>query len=456
MIMTKPKILIVEDEEAIRHQMKWALSDEYDVILAEDRQTALEQMRLQSPSLIALDLGLPPAPRDAEEGFKTLGELLSMDPKAKVIIITGNQEKANALKAIEQGAFDFFAKPVDLQELKVVLKRAVLLSNLEQENRLLREQITQQGFEEILGESPAIQKVFSVVRKVATTDASILIMGESGTGKELVAKAIHRSSNRSQGPFITINCGAIPETLLESELFGHEKGSFTSADVRRKGKIEYADGGTLFLDEIGELSAALQVKLLRFLQEHQIERIGGRETIRVDVRVIAATNRDLKQEIADKRFREDLYYRLGVVTVVLPPLRERKEDAVLLAKAFVQKFSLQYQKEINGFSGEALASVRSYSWPGNVRELENRVKRAVIMGEGRILTAGDLELPHTAHKEHSRSLKEIREQAEQEHIKDVLMRCNWNITKAALELDISRPTLHELIKKYRISKDANH
>ncbi len=456
MSMNRPKILIVEDEEAIRHQMKWALSDEYEVILAEDRQMALEQMRLQSPSLIALDLGLPPAPRDAEEGFKTLGELLSMDPKAKVIVITGNQEKANALKAIEQGAFDFFAKPVDLQELEVVLKRAVLLSNLERENMVLREQIIQQGFEEILGESPAMQKVFSVIRKVATTDASVLVMGESGTGKELVAKAIHRSSNRSQGPFITINCGAIPETLLESELFGHEKGSFTSADTRRKGKIEYADGGTLFLDEIGELSAALQVKLLRFLQEHRIERIGGRETIPVDVRVIAATNRDLKQEIAEKRFREDLYYRLGVVTVVLPPMRERKEDTVLLAKAFVQKFSLQYQKEMKGFSGEALASIKSYSWPGNVRELENRVKRAVIMSEGRILAASDLELPNASPTNCSLSLKEIREQAEEEHIKDVLMRCNWNISKAALELDISRPTLHELIKKYQISKDADH
>lgn len=454
--MNKPKLLIVEDEEAIRQQMKWALSDDYEVILAEDCQSALEQMRLQKPSLIALDLGLPPIPRGAEEGLKTLGEILVMDRQAKVIVITGNHEKANALKAIAQGAFDFFAKPADLQELKVVLKRAVLLSNLERENRVLREQVILQGFDEIMGESPSIQEVFSIIRKVATTDASVLIMGESGTGKELVAKAIHRSSNRTQGPFITINCGAIPETLLESELFGHEKGSFTSADMRRKGKIEYADGGTLFLDEIGELSLALQVKLLRFLQEHQFERVGGREVIRVNVRVIAATNRDLKQEIAQKQFREDLYYRLGVVTIVVPPLRERKEDAALLARTFLQKFSLQYQKEIKGFSDDALAAVKSYNWPGNVRELENRVRRAVIMSDGKIVTASDLEFSHIGHTGGSLSLKEIREQAEQEHIKKVLIRCNWNISKAALELDISRPTLHALIKKYQISKNADH
>jgi two-component system NtrC family response regulator len=454
--MNKPKLLIVEDEETIRQQMKWALNDDYEVILAEDRQSALERMRVQRPSLIALDLGLPPVPRGAAEGLKALGELLAMDRQAKVIVITGNHDKANALKAIEQGAFDFFAKPADLQELKVVLKRAVLLSNLERENTALREQVIRQGFEEIMGESPAMQQVFSVIRKVATTDASVLIMGESGTGKELVAKAIHRASNRSQGPFITINCGAIPETLLESELFGHEKGSFTGADVRRKGKIEYADGGTLFLDEIGELSAALQVKLLRFLQEHQIERVGGRETIQVNVRVIAATNRDLKQDIAERRFREDLYYRLGVVTVVVPPLRERKGDLALLAKTFLQKFSLQYQKELKGFSGEALEAIHSYIWPGNVRELENRVRRAVIMSEGKILTANDLELRPAVDAAPSISLREVREQVEQEQIKKVLLKCNWNISKAALELGVTRPTLHDLIKKYRISKNTHH
>src|SRR4030067_1526546 len=302
----KPKLLIVDDDEVIRNQMKWALANDYDVLLAEDRESALEQVRRHRPMLIALDLGLPPARREAAEGLRTLGEILSLVPQAKVIVITGNQEKANALKAIEQGAFDFFAKPVDLSEVKVVFRRAAQLSSLELENVALRKQVAQQGFEEMTGESAPMQRVFSVIRKVATTDASVLLMGESGTGKELVAKAIHRSSNRSQGPLITINCGAIPETLLESELFGHEKGSFTSADAQRKGKVEYADGGTLFLDEVGELSAGLQVKLLRFLQEHRIERGGGRETIPVNVRVIAATNRGLGREIAEKRFRDDL------------------------------------------------------------------------------------------------------------------------------------------------------
>ena len=448
----KPKLLIVDDDEVIRNQMKWALGNDYDVILAEDRKSALEQMHLHRPLLIALDLGLPPAPREAEEGLRTLSEILSVDPQAKVIVITGNQEKTNALKAIEQGAFDFFAKPVDLQEVKMVFRRAALLSNLELENIALRKQVIQRGFEEIVGESPPMQLVFSVIRKVATTDASVFVMGESGTGKELVAKAIHRASNRRQGPLITINCGAIPETLLESELFGHEKGSFTSADTQRKGKIEYADGGTLFLDEVGELSAGLQVKLLRFLQEHRIERVGGRETIQVDVRVIAATNRDLKQEITEKRFREDLYYRLGVVTLVVPPLRERKEDAVLLAKVFLQTFSLQYQKVITGFSGEALAAIKSYPWPGNVRELENRVKRAVIMSEGRLLTTSDLELP-VDEATVSKSLREVRDQLEKEQIQKALIKNNWNISKAASELDISRPTLHVLIKKYQMAKD---
>lgn len=448
----KIKVLIVDDEEAIRNQMKWALSDEYDVILAEERKSALEKMNLHQPFLIVLDLGLPPAPRGAEEGFRTLGEILSVNSRAKVIVITGNQDRSNALKAIEQGAFDFFAKPADMQEVKVVLKRAVLLFNLERENIALREQIIRQGFEEILGESPAMQKVFSVVRKVASTDASVLVMGESGTGKELIAKAIQHSSNRAQGPFVTINCGAIPETLLESELFGHEKGSFTSADSRRKGKVEYADSGTLFLDEIGELTPALQVKLLRFLQEHRIERVGGRETISVDVRVIAATNLDLKQEIAKGRFREDLFYRLGVVTVYLPPLRERGEDVILLSKAFLQQFSLQYGKLLKGFNTKALTAIKSYTWPGNVRELENRIKRAVIMSEGKFLTPSDLELKEAIDEDRRISLREIRDQAEREYIKNVLKRCDWNITQAASELGVSRPTLHDLIKKHQIAK----
>jgi two-component system NtrC family response regulator len=451
--MSKPKLLVVDDEEAIRSQMKWALNDEYEVLLAEDRASAIAQMRTEHPDLIALDLGLPPAPREAEEGLKTLNELLAIDWRAKVVVITGNHDRANALRAVEQGAFDFFAKPADLDEVRVVLRRALRLSQLEGENQALRRQLAGQGFDEIIGESPPMREVFATIRKIATTDASVLVMGESGTGKELVAKAIHRASDRRDGPFIVINCSAIPDTLLESELFGHEKGSFTHADTRRKGKFEYADGGTLFLDEIGELPLALQVKLLRFLQEHQIERVGGRELITLNVRIIAATNRDLKRDVAEKRFRDDLFYRLGVITVVLPPLRERGDDALLLAKAFLHRFGLHHRKDIAGLSTGAVNAIRAYAWPGNVRELEHRVKRAVIMADRKVLSAQDLELEDPAGATPTRPLRDVRDEAERRHVEAVLRRCGGNISQAATELAVSRPTLHELIKKYQINRD---
>jgi two-component system NtrC family response regulator len=312
----------------------------------------------------------------------------------------------------------------------------------------LRQQLAERGFDEMMGESAPMQKVFTAVRKVATTDASVLIVGESGTGKELAAKAIHRASARRDAPFVVINCGAIPETLLESELFGHEKGSFTHADTRRKGKFEYAEGGTLFLDEIGELPLSLQVKLLRFLQEHQIERVGGREIIPLNVRVIAATNRDLKRDVAEKRFRDDLYFRLGVVTITLPPLRDRHDDVMLLARTFLQRFGHDHQKPIRGFSGDATDAIQRFSWPGNVRELEHRIKRAVIMAEGDAITADDLELEPAAGASATLTLREVRDEAERRHIQSVFQRCDQNISRAAAELGISRPTLHELVKKY--------
>jgi two-component system NtrC family response regulator len=446
--MDRPKLLIVDDDEAIRGQMKWALADDYEVLLAHDRESAVELVRRHRPGLVALDLGLPPAPREADEGLRALEEILGVDALIKVVVITGNQEKANAFRAIEQGAFDFFAKPVDLQEVRTVLKRAAGIAGLERENRSLKEQMLHRGMDEILGASPPMERVFATIRKVAATDASVLITGESGTGKELVARALHQASGRPDGPFVVINCGAIPETLLESELFGHEKGAFTSADARRRGKIEYADKGTLFLDEIGEISASLQVKLLRFLQERVIERVGGREAIPVDVRVVAATNRDLKTEIAERRFREDLYYRLGVVAIALPPLRERGEDVFLLAKAFLHQFAAQCQKDVRGFSADALGAMRAHAWPGNVRELENRIRRAVIMGEGRTLGAEDLELSTDGHENRLAPLRDVRERAEEEHVRRALLRCNWNISQAALELGVSRPTMHDLIKRY--------
>lgn len=450
--MNKPKLLIIDDEEAIRNQMRWALIDEYEVLLAEDRTSGMVQMNQERPELVALDLGLPPAPRDAEEGLRTLSEILAVDRHAKVIVITGNQDRANALRAIEQGAFDLFAKPADLQEVRVVLRRALRLAQLERENIALREQLAGQGLGDIMGESPPMQKVFATIRKVATTDASVLVVGESGTGKELVAKAIHRASDRRDAAFVVINCGAIPETLLESELFGHEKGAFTNADARRKGKFEYADGGTLLLDEIGELPLSLQVKLLRFLQEHHIERVGGRELIPLNVRVIAATNRDLKREVAEKRFRDDLYYRLGVVTITLPPLRERDHDAVLLARTFLQQIARQYQKEIKGFAADAVAAIQRAPWPGNVRELEHRVKRAVIMADGDVVGAQDLELESGAGGGSTRPLREVRDEAERRHVQAVLRRCEGNVSQAAVELGVSRPTLHDLIKKYGIRR----
>jgi two-component system NtrC family response regulator len=384
--------------------------------------------------------------------LRCLKELLLLDSSAKVIVITGNQEKENALKAIEMGAFDFFLKPASLDDVRVVLRRALHISGLEREGVSERDRSTRQGFGEIIGESPRMRDIFSIMRKVAATDAPVLIEGDSGTGKEVIARAIHRGAN-GKGTFVAINCGAIPENLIESELFGHEKGAFTGADAQKKGRIEYAADGTVFLDEIGELPLALQVKILRFLQEYEIERVGGREPIRVNVRVIAATNRDLEKEVKSGRFREDLYYRLGVVTIKVPPLKDRGDDVVLLADHLLKKASAQYDRPVAGFSADALASIRSYGWPGNVRELENKIRRAVIMSEKRRITPSDLNLTGSRDAAPPDTLKDLRSQVEREHVRKVLDRNNWNISRAASELDVSRPTLHDLMKKYQISRD---
>jgi two-component system, NtrC family, response regulator len=453
--MERAKLLIVEDEEAIRSQMKWAMAEEYDVALAGNRAEALEKMRREAPALVLLDLGLPPSPRTAEEGLRCLRDILQIDAGAKVVVVTGNQEKENALKAIECGAFDYFLKPAELDDLRVVLKRALHLSGLERESAFRNEGASRREFGEIIGGSLRMKRIFSVIRKVAATDAPVLIEGESGTGKELIAKAIHRAGNGGgNGPFVAINCGAIPENLLESELFGYEKGSFTGADAQRKGKIEYAAGGTLFLDEIGELPLLLQVKLLRFLQEYEIERVGGREAIRVNARVIAATNRNLEQEVQGRRFREDLYYRLGVVAIQVPPLRERGNDVVVLASHFLQKAAAQYGRPVSGFSAEALAALRGYSWPGNVRELENKVRRAVIMSEKRLLGPADLNLPGSRDAAAPDTLRDLRHQVERDHIRKVLLKNNWNISRAASDLDVSRPTLHDLMKRHGVRKET--
>jgi len=456
----KPKLLIVEDDEEIRSQMKWALVKDHEVGLAGDRVSALAWFREHHPAVVLLDLGLPPHPGDTTEGMATLSALLAEDRLTKVIIISGQGERTNALEAIGRGAYDFLGKPVVMGDLRIILKRAFFLAQIEREQRAgagLTD--SAEGFEGMLGTGAAIREVFAALRKVAETDAPVLILGESGTGKELAARAIHNRGARKKAPFIAINCGAIPENLIESELFGHEKGAFTGAHAMRVGRIETAHGGTLFLDEMGDLPLPLQVKLLRFLQQREIERVGGRSPISVDTRVIAATNADLKQDLADGKFREDLFYRLAVVVLRLPPLRDRGGDVTLLAEALVRRFAEHYGKAGLKFDPLALSRIERYAWPGNVREMENRIRRAVIMAEGKRITAGDLELEAalveptvTTPTSSSSNLKEARESVERELIQQVLRRHGGKITSAALELGVSRPTLYELMEKLGISR----
>jgi two-component system, NtrC family, response regulator len=449
---TKPKLLIVDDDEAIRTQLKYALRDDFVLFMAEDRPSALAAVRENAPSLVSLDLGLPPAADGAEEGLKALDEIMRAAPTTKVVVVTGNGDRENAYRAVQLGAFDYHAKPIDVATLKTVLQRAAYLQELEADSeKHLRAQETTVRYEDILGTTPAMRDIFGVVSRVAKTDATVLIQGESGTGKELLARAIHSNSPRKAKPFVAINCGAIPETLLESELFGHEKGAYTGAHIQRKGKVELADTGTLFLDEIGEMSVPLQVKLLRFLQERHIERIGGRETIRVDVRVIAATNKDLKVELQGGRFREDLYYRLSVVNLRLPPLRERGEDIILIANAFLRRGSQEHRRKLR-FGSEALEAMARYGWPGNIRELENAVQRAVIMAQGRFIEPADLgiEVEMSAAQDRP-SLREARGRAEREAVVDALIKTRGNISRAAQHLGVSRPTFHGLLDKFGVN-----
>jgi len=449
----KPKLLIVDDDEEIRTQMKWALTADYEVLSAGDRRSALEVFRAARPAVVLLDMGLPPKPATPEEGLAALGELVAIDSSVKVVVITGQGEKEIALQAIGTGAYDFLGKPLEMDELKFLLKRCFHVARLEREYREMQERVEGDGgFEGLLGTSTPMQTVFNSVRKVATTDAPVLILGESGTGKEVTARAIHHRSGRKTAPFVAINCGAIPEALMESELFGHEKGSFTGAYAQRKGRIESSDEGTLFLDEIGEIPPSLQVKLLRFLQERVIERVGGRQEIPVNTRVIAATNADLKKKMAAGTFREDLYYRLAVVQILLPPLRDRAEDVVLLARSMLQRFSVENGRSGATFSPDALRAIRSYSWPGNVREMQNRVKRGVIMSDGKRITAEDLELAAEGGNGQAVSLKEARESLERGMIVESLRKHGGKITAAATDLGISRPTFYELMEKLGVQK----
>lgn len=448
----KPKLLIVDDDEEIRTQMKWSLLNDYEIHLAGDRSEAVDVCRSERPGVVLLDLGLPPAPGTPEEGLAALSELTSINTLAKIIVITGQGEKETALKTVGAGAYDFICKPVVMDELKLLLKRSFNMVQLEREYRDMQQRLTFDSFEGMLGSSQRMQRIFDAIRKVATSDAPVLILGESGTGKEMAARAVHQLSSRRDGPFIAINCSAIPESLMESELFGHEKGSFTGAHMQRRGRIETSNGGTLFLDEIGEIPLPIQVKLLRFLQEQCVERVGGRQVITVDTRIIAATNADLKKGMASGTFREDLFYRLAVVQLQLPALRERDDDAALLAQSFLRKYAAENHKTGLSFTPDALRTIRTYSWPGNVRELQNRVRRAVIMGSGKRLTPEDLEMPRSVETEGGRSLKEAREELERQMVQQALRKHGGKITAAAQELGISRPTFYELMDKLGVNK----
>ncbi len=451
--MSKPRLLVVEDNESLRKQMKWSLAEDYAVQLAENRAQALSLFLEHHPPVVTLDLGLPPDPDGVSEGFETLSALLLHDPGVKVIIVTGRTERKHALAAVTEGAYDFFCKPIDMDEFKIVLNRAFHLAGIEEEYRKAQARRTGgQSFEGILGASPQMDEVFSTISKIADTEYSVLVEGESGTGKELVARAIHNLSPRKQEPFVAINCGAIPETLLESELFGHEKGAFTGAHAQKKGRIESARGGTLFLDEVGELPLSLQVKLLRFLQDQKLVRLGGREEIAVDVRVVSATNKSLREAVKEGQFREDLFYRLAVLMVTLPPLREREGDAVFLARALLEKHASEAGRKVKGFATKALKAIETYAWPGNVRELENRLKRALVMARGTLITPADLDLDFKVSKYQGMNLKEAREAVEKELVTAALARHKGNITKAAADLQISRPTLYELMEKLSIDR----
>src|ERR1017187_10458433 len=390
--MTKTRLLIVDDDEDICTQMKWARTSDYGPLTAADRAGALAAFTEHRPTVTLLDLGLPPRPNDPDEGLRVLSAVLALDPLAKVIVVSGQGDKQNALRAVGAGAYDFLCKPVDMDELRLVLQRCVYLAELEQEYRAMQDGTRASVFEDMFGASSQMQAVFDFIRKVAPTSAPVLILGDSGTGKEMVAQALHRRSAQTGGPFVAIYCNSIPENLLESELFGHEKGAFTGADRQRKGHIETAAGGTLFLDEIGDLPASVQVKLLRFLQEKCFQRVGGRQEIHSDARVLAATNRNLQESVASRKFREDLYFRLAVVVVKVPPLRDRGDDILQVAKAFLHNFGGEHAKPGLTFAPDALRALSLHRWPGNVRELQNRVQRAVIMADGKRVTARDLEL----------------------------------------------------------------
>jgi two-component system, NtrC family, response regulator len=445
--ITKPKLLIAEEDMGLQRQLRWAYED-YEVITATDRASAIDALRAEEPAVVTLDLGLPPDPDGTAEGFATLEAIRSLKPDTKVIVASGHGAHESALRAIAGGAYDFYQKPVDIDTLGLIVARAFHVHALEAENRRLLERAPDDA---VLGglvtASPEMLKVTRTIERVASANVSVLLLGASGTGKELLARGLHNASPRAKGAFVAINCAAIPESLLEAELFGHEKGAFTGAVKTTEGKIEQAHGGTLFLDEIGDVPLPLQVKLLRFLQERVIERIGGRRAIPVDTRIVCATHQDLDAMIAGGSFREDLYYRLAEIVVRIPSLAERPGDAGLLARHFLHRFAKEMNPAVKGLGPDALAAIDAHGWPGNVRELENRMKRAVIMADTRLVGAADLDLAGEA-DDVPLNLKAAREGADRKAIRHALARTDGNISGAAKLLGISRPTLYDLLKAY--------
>jgi two-component system NtrC family response regulator len=446
----KPKLLIIEDDEGLQAQLKWAYED-FEVTIVGDRASAIAALRANEPPVVTLDLGLPPDPDGTAEGFAVLEEIMALKPDTKVIVASGHGARESALTAIERGAYDFYRKPVDIEQLGLIVRRALNLHRIEEENRKLHSRAGEGNT--VLGgmitAAPEMVRVARTIERVANTNVSVMLLGASGTGKELLAKGLHDASDRKDGAFVAINCAAIPENLLESELFGHEKGAFTGAIKTTEGKIEQASGGTLFLDEVGDIPLPLQVKLLRFLQERTIERIGGRAQIAVDTRIVCATHQDLEAMISDGRFREDLFYRLAEIVVKIPNLSERPGDAPLLAKAFLKRFAAEMNPQVRGFAADALAAIDAWPWPGNVRELENRVKRAVIMADGKLIGAEDLDLGDAQGEgEQVLNLKSAREQVDRKVIRHALARSEGNISSTARMLGISRPTLYDLLKQY--------
>jgi two-component system NtrC family response regulator len=443
------KILVVDDDLGIQKQLKWSFSG-YDVIFAEDRISAIAQLRRFEPKVVTLDLGLPPDPSNATEGLATLEEILALAPQTKVIVVTGNNDKINALKAVNLGAYDFYQKPIDSDTIQILVSRAINLFNLEMENRHLAE--VAPSMDKIIGQSEGLLAASRKAERISQTDISTLLLGESGTGKEVFARSIHEHSLRKDRAFVAINCASIPENLLESELFGYEKGAFTGANKTTLGKIETAQNGTLFLDEIGDMPMGLQAKMLRFLQERVIERVGGRSEIPVNIRVICATHRDILSMVADQTFREDLFYRVGEISITIPPLRERDNDVVLLAKTFLAQYNNEFKTKLKGFSDSAIKAMKQHKWPGNIRELQNKLKSAVIMAEGSHIQAEDLGL--LLHDDgpaiNILNLREVRENAESKAIRNAFLVAEHNMSKTAELLGITRPTLYSLIEKYHL------